>query len=109
MRQPIPAGFMASLVHHDTPASPTSVEQPSGVEPADQPAGGQAEQPAVVAVEVAREPDVQLPVQPEVEPDVEPDVGPDLGSDVEPDVEPARPARRRRRASAPSGPPIVKD
>ena len=81
VRQPIPAGFMASLVHHDTPVSPTGVEQPSSIEPADEP----VEQPAVAVAE----------------PDVQPD--------VEPDVEPARPARRRRRASAPSGPPIVHD
>ncbi|MBC7638910.1 MAG: Rne/Rng family ribonuclease, partial [Rhodoferax sp.] len=93
VRQPIPAGFMASLVHHDTPASPTGVEQPSSIEPADEP----VEQPAVAVVEPDVQPQVQLDIQPDVQPD------------VEPDVEPARPARRRRRASAPSGPPIVHD
>ncbi len=99
VRQPIPAGFMASLVHHDTPASATSVDQPSSVEePGD---------PQVEPVEPVDAP-VEQPTVTVTELDVQPDHNqPDVQPDVEPDAEPARPARRRRRASAPSGPPIV--
>ena len=85
VRQPIPAGFVASLVHHDEPpvGEPAPIVQP-------------AVQPPV-------EPVVQSAVQPPDEPVVQPPV--EVEVDVEPVVEPTRPARRRRRASAPSGPP----
>ena len=90
VRQPIPAGFVASLVHHDEPptvAAPSTVAEPV-VEP----------EPFVEQ----NKPVVQQQVEP-VEPVLQPQV--EVEEDVEPDAEPTRPARRRRRASAPSGPP----
>jgi ribonuclease E len=85
VRQPIPAAFVASLVHA-APAPAVDISEPLAADPPAVPEVDDAEPVTTPVAQTAAVTDM-------------------TGTDVEPDVQPSRPARRRRRASAPTGPP----